>query len=59
MALPLRDTHSCEVFAIGGVDEGRLAELDRYRDRISGVAAIRLFQGSGDPRSVAERIAAR
>jgi thiamine-phosphate pyrophosphorylase len=58
-ALPHRDTHSCEVFAIGGVDESRLPELDRYRDRISGVAAIRLFQDSSDPRDVAERIAAR
>jgi thiamine-phosphate pyrophosphorylase len=58
-ALPRRDSHSCDVFAIGGVDEHRLAELDRYRDRISGVAAIRLFQESGDPRGVAERIAAR
>jgi thiamine-phosphate pyrophosphorylase len=58
-ALPRRDTHSCDVFAIGGVEEERLPELDRYRDRISGVAAIRLFQESGDPRGVAERIAAR
>jgi thiamine-phosphate pyrophosphorylase len=58
-SLPRLDTHSCEVFAIGGVDEGRLPELDPFRDRISGVAAIRLFQESGDPRGVAERIAAR
>ena len=58
-ALPRRDTHSCDVFAIGGVEEDRLAELDPYRDRISGVAAIRLFQESRDPRGVAERIAAR
>ena len=57
--LPRRDTHSCDVFAIGGVDEERLPDLDPYRDRISGVAAIRLFQESGDPRAVAERIAAR
>ena len=57
--LPRRDTHSCDVFAIGGVDEERLLDLDPYRDRISGVAAIRLFQESGDPRAVAERIAAR
>jgi thiamine-phosphate pyrophosphorylase len=57
--LPRRETHSCDVFAIGGVDEERLPELDPYRDRISGVAAIRLFQEAGDPRAVAERIAAR
>jgi thiamine-phosphate pyrophosphorylase len=58
-ALPRRSTHACDVFAIGGVDEDRLAQLDPYRDRISGVAAIRLFQDAGDPRAVAERIAAR
>jgi thiamine-phosphate pyrophosphorylase len=58
-ALPRRDTHSCEVYAIGGVDESRLSELEPYRDRISGIAAIRLFQESADPRAAAERIAAR
>ncbi len=57
--LPLRSSHACEVYAIGGVDEARLPELDPYGDRISGIAAIRLFQGSEDPRGVAERIAAR
>ncbi|HKD19901.1 MAG TPA: thiamine phosphate synthase [Thermoanaerobaculia bacterium] len=57
--LPRRDAHTCDVFAIGGVDEDRLPELDRYRDQISGVAAIRLFQESADPRGVAERIAER
>lgn len=57
--LPRRDTHSCDVYAIGGVDEARLDELEPYRDRLSGVAAIRLFQESADPRAVAERIAAR
>jgi thiamine-phosphate pyrophosphorylase len=58
-ALPRRDTHSCDVYAIGGVDESRLSELEPYRDRISGIAAIRLFQESADPRAAAERIAAR
>ena len=57
-ALPARGGHSGEVFAIGGVDEARLAELAAYGDRIAGVAAIRLFQESADPRAVAERIAA-
>jgi len=57
--LPRRDSHSCEVYAIGGVDESRLPELEPYRDRISGVAAIRLFQESADPRGAVERIAAR
>jgi len=57
--LPELRTHACEVYAIGGVDEGNLAALDPYRDRISGVAAIRLVQESPDPRGVAERLAAR
>lgn len=58
-ALPRASTHSCEVYAIGGVTEESLPELESYRDRISGVAAIRLFQESADPRAAAERIAAR
>ena len=57
--LPRCDSHSCDVFAIGGIDEERLGELDPFRDRISGVAAIRLFQESADPRAVVERIASR
>ena len=57
--LPPRETHACDVFAIGGVDEARLPELDPYRDRISGIAAVRLFQDAEDPRGIAERIAAR
>jgi thiamine-phosphate pyrophosphorylase len=58
-ALPPREAHACDVFAIGGVDEARLPELEPYRDRISGIAAVRLFQDAEDPRGVAERIAAR
>ena len=57
--LPRLADHEAEVFAIGGIDESRIAELDSYRDRISGVAAVRLFQEAADPRAVAERIAAR
>jgi thiamine-phosphate pyrophosphorylase len=57
--LPLRSTHRSEVFAIGGIDEPGIAELEPHRDRISGVAGIRLFQEARDPRGVAERIAAR
>jgi thiamine-phosphate pyrophosphorylase len=57
--LPRRDTHGCEVFAIGGIDEKRLLELAPHRDRISGIAAIRLFQESNDPRGTAERIASQ
>ncbi len=58
-ALPSAASHGCEVYAIGGVSEERLPELDPHRDRISGVAAIRLFQDSADPRAAAQRIAAR
>lgn len=57
--LPEANTHSCEVYAIGGIREDNLAALDPYRDRIAGIAAIRLFQESDDPRATAERIAAR
>lgn len=57
--LPRRDEHSSEVFAIGGISEDNLDRLDPYRDRIAGVAGIRLFQQSPDPRGLAERIARR
>jgi thiamine-phosphate pyrophosphorylase len=57
--LPPRDTHGADVFAIGGISEGNLEALEPYRDRISGVAAIRLFQESPGPRATAERLAAR
>jgi thiamine-phosphate pyrophosphorylase len=56
--LPRRDEHGRDVFAIGGIDERRLSALLPYRDRISGVAAIRLFQESADPRGVVDRIMA-
>ena len=58
-ALPPAASHGCEVYAIGGMSEERLADLEPYRDRISGIAAIRLFQESARPRETAERIAAR
>lgn len=57
--LPPSDRHAGEVYAIGGVDEVTLAALAPYADRIAGIAAIRLFQASADPRAVAERLAAR
>jgi len=57
--LPPVSEHAAEVFAIGGVDETRLDELEPWRDRISGVAAIRLIQDAPQPREVAARIAAR
>ncbi len=57
--LPETREHACEVYAIGGIEEDNLAALEPYRGRISGIAAIRLFQAAADPRAVAERIAAR
>jgi thiamine-phosphate pyrophosphorylase len=56
--LPERDAHGADVFAIGGIDETRLADLLPYADRISGVAGIRLIQEAADPRAVVERIVA-
>jgi thiamine-phosphate pyrophosphorylase len=57
--LPDQTSHHCEVFAIGGIDLARLPELEAHRDRICGVAAVRLLQESSDPRAVAEEVAAR
>lgn len=57
--LPARDEHAAEVLAIGGITEENLSRLEPYRDRIAGVAGIRLFQESPDPRAVADRIALR
>ncbi len=48
-----------EVFAIGGISEQNLELLEPYRDRLAGVAGIRLFQESSDPGALARRIAAR
>jgi thiamine-phosphate pyrophosphorylase len=55
--LPLASEHSADVYAIGGVEEDRLEALEPYRERIAGVAGIRLFQKSTDPLATAERIA--
>jgi thiamine-phosphate pyrophosphorylase len=57
--LPPLASHGRDVFAIGGVDESNLDTLAPYADRISGIAAIRLFQESADPRALVARIAAR
>ncbi|HEY3172574.1 MAG TPA: thiamine phosphate synthase [Thermoanaerobaculia bacterium] len=54
--LPPLATHGAQVFAIGGIDESRLEEIAQFRDRVSGIAAIRLFQEAADPRAVVERI---
>lgn len=57
-ALPLREEHDTDVYAIGGIGESELELLAALRDRIAGVAAVRLFQESYDPRAVVERIGA-
>ena len=57
--LPPRSAHGAQVFAIGGIREENLDRLDPWRDRIAGVAGIRLFQDSDDPGGVARRISLR
>jgi thiamine-phosphate pyrophosphorylase len=57
--LPRQSEHACEVFAIGGIGEENLWRLDPYRDRIAGVAGVRLFQEAAEPRAVLERIVSR
>jgi len=57
--LPAASEHGCDVLAIGGVEEEKIGLLEPYRDRIAGVAGIRLFQEAADPRGVAERICSR
>lgn len=57
-ALPPREEHDTNVYAIGGIGESELELLAAFRDRIAGVAAVRLFQESSDPHEVVERIGA-
>jgi thiamine-phosphate pyrophosphorylase len=57
--LPLQREHSAEVYAIGGITEENLEEIEAFRERVSGIAAVRLFQESPDPRALAERLAPR
>lgn len=54
--LPLASTHPTQVYAIGGVGEATLERLLPYRDRVSGVAAIRLFQDAADPLAALARV---
>ena len=56
--LPPASQHGREVYAIGGVTEENAARLLPWRDRITGVAAIRMFQETADPGAVARRVAA-
>jgi len=57
--LPPPSEHGAQVFAIGGIREENLDRLEPWRDRIAGVAGIRLFQDSEDPGAVARRISLR
>jgi len=54
--LPPASDHSAEVYAIGGIDLDRLEALLPFRDRITGIAAVRLFQDAKDPRAVLARL---
>lgn len=55
--LPPLSEHGATVYAIGGISRENVGEISRRRDRVSGLAAIRLFQDSRDARAEAERIA--
>jgi len=55
--LPPLAGHGASVYAIGGISRDNAGEIGRHRDRVSGIAAIRLFQDAADPRSEADRIA--
>ena len=57
--LPPLASHRSQLFAIGGITEENMAELESLRDRLSGIAAVRLFQTAPDPRAAVERIASR
>lgn len=48
-----------ELFVIGGVDLDRLDDLEPFRDRIAGFAAIRAFEDAADPGAVVREAASR
>jgi thiamine-phosphate pyrophosphorylase len=54
--LPMLSEHAADVYAIGGIAGENLDEIARRKDRLSGAAAIRLFQEAVDPRAAVERI---
>jgi len=56
--LPPSSSHEAEVYAIGGMNLENVAQLLPFRDRIAGVAAVRLFQEAGDPRAFLRSLAA-
>ncbi len=56
--LPPTSSHAAEVYAIGGINLENVGQLLPFRDRMAGVAAVRLFQEASDPRAVLTRLAA-
>ncbi len=56
--LPPSSSHDAEVYAIGGINLENVGQLLAFRDRIAGVAAVRLFQEAGHPRAVLTSLAA-
>lgn len=55
--LPPLSGHGASVYAIGGISREKAGQIARRKDRVSGIAAIRLFQDAADPRREAEGIA--
>lgn len=56
--LPPLSSHESEIYAIGGIDVRAAALLRPYHDRITGIAAIRLFEESADPTLVMDSLRA-
>jgi thiamine-phosphate pyrophosphorylase len=56
--LPASREQAGDVFAIGGITEENIDELMPWRDRISGIAGIRIFQEAADAAALAARITA-
>ncbi len=57
-SLPAARDLSGEIYVIGGVSGETIARLAPYRDRFTGIAAIRLFEEAPDPAAIVERIRA-
>lgn len=56
--LPPSSSHAAEVYAIGGMNLENIGKLLPFRDRIAGVAAVRLFHEATDPRALLTNLAA-
>jgi thiamine-phosphate pyrophosphorylase len=57
--LPPLSEHASDVYAIGGIDAARLDEVASRRERVSGVAGIRMFQEAADPRAAVLEVGRR